>query len=70
MFSLRYILYSVCGGGFEGSDKETFEGSEIVHLLGVGPTTNIDKRAQGYLRFSWILLYTAVCVLFCFFNLK
>lgn len=54
-------------GGFEGSDKETFEGSEIVHLLGVGPTTNIDKRAQGYLRFSWILLYTAVCVLFCFF---
>lgn len=31
---------------FEGNDKETFEGSEIVHLLGVGPTTYIDNVSK------------------------
>lgn len=30
---LAHILYV-----FEGNDKETLEGSEIIHLLGVGST--------------------------------
>lgn len=33
-------------GFLRANDKETFEGNEIVHLLGVGPTTNIDNVSQ------------------------
>ncbi len=31
---------------FEGNGKETFEGSETVHLLGVGPTTYTDNVSK------------------------
>lgn len=38
-----YILH----GFFEGDKEGRFEGSEIVHLLGVGSTS---KQAQGHMR--------------------